>query len=147
MVDILQHPHLRSVSFASETLYAWGSHPNTKKAYFYKWTTSGEPPVGPNSLWDSSNKLRQYCLKTMYIYLFWVWFIGFCKTDRKFSQYLPNVQLHYWTGSQDNWVIYTWILNNIFFCRSWRSSWSLAGSGSCSAFRKNYWYIENYLIE
>ena len=36
-----------------------GSHPKTKEAYFIKWTTSGEPPVGSGSLSDSyfgSNK-------------------------------------------------------------------------------------------
>ena len=42
-------------SLASKTV-----QPRTKKAYFIKWTTSGEPPVASGSLSDSyfrSNKL------------------------------------------------------------------------------------------
>ena len=40
-------------SFAFRTLLILKSHLKTSQAYFIKWTTSGEPPVGLKSLQDS----------------------------------------------------------------------------------------------
>ena len=45
---------LKIVSFGCNYTDAFKSHPETWEAYFIKWTTSGEPPVGLKSPKDSN---------------------------------------------------------------------------------------------
>ena len=42
-----------------------GSHPKTKEAYFIKWTTSGEPPVGSKRTKDSCFRRNKLLLSDL----------------------------------------------------------------------------------